>query len=109
MADHVAFEVYAGRDRNHVVTCNSGGVALDVTGATIVLNVKKTRDAVSNVLTLTNPVNIALTTPLLGIITLQFTDILTDGLAGMYWVELVVTTVALAELKLAEGTLNILP
>ena len=109
MADHVAFEVYAGRDRNHIVTCNSGGVALDVTGASIVFNVKKTRDASSNVLTMTNPTNIELTTPTSGIITLLFTDILTDGLAGMYWVELVVTTSGGVELKLAEGTLNILP
>ena len=40
MADHVAFEVYAGRDRNHIVTCNSGGVALDVTGASIVFKTR---------------------------------------------------------------------
>ena len=109
MADFIAFEVYAGRDRNHALTIQSGGVALDITGATITLNVKKSRDAKTNVLTLTSPVQITIDTPLDGLATIHFIDTLTDGLAGMYWIELIVVTAAADELKLAEGTLNILP
>ncbi len=109
MADFIAFEVYAGRDRNHALTIQSGGVALDITGATITLNIKKSRDATSNVLTLVTPTQITIDTPLTGLATVHFTDVTTDGLAGMYWIELIVITSALDELKLAEGTLNILP
>ena len=109
MADFIAFEVYAGRDRNHSLVIQSGGVALDITGATITLNVKKSRSSKTNVFTMVTPTQITIDTPLSGLATAKFIDTLTDGLAGMYWIELVVTTAAADELKLAEGRLNILP
>ncbi len=109
MADFIALEVYAGRDRNHGLTLRSGGVSLDVSGGTVTINVKKTRDAKTNILTMVSPNEIRLDDAENGIATALFTDILTDGLAGQYWMELIVVTAAADELKLAEGTLNILP
>lgn len=109
MSDAIALEVYAGRDRDITYAVTLWGVELDITDAVVTLNVKKSRDATSNVLTLVSPTNITITAPLVGTITYKFTDTMTDGLAGIYWCELVVVQTGGEEYKIAEGTLSILP
>lgn len=110
MADLIALEVYAGKDRSHsLILLEEDDTALNITDATITINVKKSRDAKTNVLTLVTPTQITIDDAAGGLATAVFTDVLTDGLVGIYWMELIVVTTGNDELKLFEGTLNILP
>ena len=109
MASIIAFETYEGKDRTHRVTVSVGGSALDITGATINLVVKRRRSDVTPLFTLTTPTEIVLVTPTSGIIDINFTDVLTDGRAGLYVHELNVVTAGGLEYKVAEGPLTILP
>lgn len=109
MASIVAFEVYEGRDRTHQVTLRVGGAALNLTGATVRLVVKRQRPEVTPLFTLTSGVEIDIVTPLSGIININFADTLTQGRAGLYVHEINITTAAGLELKCSEGPLTILP
>lgn len=109
MASIIAFEIYQGRDHTRRVTVSVGGSALDVTGATISLIVKRSRSDTTPLFTLTNPAEIDLVTPTSGIIDINFADTLTDGRAGLYVHEIVVVTAGGLEYKIAEGPLTILP
>ncbi len=109
MASVIAFETYAGKDRTHRITLNAGGAALDLTGGTVTIIVKRRRSDITPVFTMTNPADIDLVTPLSGIIDVNFRDTLTDGLAGLFVHEINVVTAAGLELKCSEGPVNILP
>ncbi len=109
MASVISFETYAGKDRTHRITLNAGGAALDLTGGTVTIIVKKRRADVTPIFTLTSPGEIDLVTPTSGIIDVNFRDTITDGLAGLYVHEINVVTAAGLELKCSEGPVNIMP
>ena len=111
MASIVAFEVYEGRDRTHRVTLRAGGAALDITGATVQVIVKRRRSDTTAMMTLSTATGeIALVgAGTLGVVDVTFADTLTQGRAGLYVHEIRVTTAAGLELKCSEGPLTILP
>ncbi|MCH7476648.1 MAG: hypothetical protein IIA14_00935 [SAR324 cluster bacterium] len=109
MASIVVFEIYEGQDRTHRVTLRAGGAALDLTGATVRLVVKRRRSDVTPVFTLSNPGEIDLVVLTSGIIDINFRDDITQGRAGLYVHEINVTTAAGLLLKCSEGPLTILP
>ena len=109
MASVIAFETYAGKDRTHRITLNAGGAALDLTGGSVTIIVKRRRSDITPLFTMTSPVDIDFITPADGIIDVRFRDTLTDGLAGLYVHEIVAVTAAGEELKCSEGPMNILP
>ena len=111
MASIVAFEIYEGRDRTHRVTLRAGGAALDITGATVRVIVKRRRSDITALMTLSTATGeIALVgAGTLGVVDVTFADTLTQGRAGLYVHEIHVTTAAGTELKCSEGPLTILP
>jgi len=109
MATIIAFEVYAGRARDHVVQCKLNDVALDITGCTLTFTVRRQRDDTAVLLTMTTPVQIEVTSATNGMTVFHFIGSLTQGRAGLYIGRLDVLLTTGQTLMLEEGPVTILP